>query len=99
MSITQISRTFGITTRYHFANSFLPLTHGVDSYISETFVNGNVHTMGVENMWSLFKWAIIGVYHRVSSKYLQAYLDEFAFRFNNRDNEAIFEMVLANCTA
>ncbi len=64
---------------------------------SETFVNGNVHTMGMENFWSLFKRAIIGVYHRVSAKYLQAYLNEFVFRFNNRFNNDIFETVLANC--
>jgi hypothetical protein len=31
------------------------------------------------------------------AKYLQAYLNELAFRFNNRDNPAIFEAVLANC--
>jgi len=64
---------------------------------SETFVNGNVHTMGVENMWSLFKRAIIGVYHRVSSKYLQSYLDEFVFRFNNRHNEDIFDLAVSAC--
>jgi transposase-like protein len=64
---------------------------------SQTFVNGNVHTMGVENFWSLFKRGMIGVYHRVSAKYLQAYLNEFVFRFNNRYNENIFETVLANC--
>jgi len=97
MRIVQILRTFGITTRYHFANSFIPLTHGVDSYIFETFVNGNVHTIGVENMWSLFKRAVIGVHHWVSSKYLQAYLNEFVFRFNNRNNEDIFELVLKPC--
>lgn len=60
-------------------------------------MNGNVHVMGVEFFWSLFKRAIIGVYHRVSAKYLQAYLDEFVFRFNNRHNDAIFEAVLMRC--
>jgi len=64
---------------------------------SQTFVNGNVHTMGVECFWSLFKRAVLGVYHRVSSKYLQAYLNEFVFRYNNRHNESIFDLVLANC--
>jgi len=64
---------------------------------SKAFVNGNVHANGVESFWSLFKRAIIGVYHRVSAKYLQAYLNEFVFRFNNRHNENIFETVLANC--
>jgi len=64
---------------------------------SETYVNGNIHTQGVENAWSLFKRAVIGVYHRVSAKYLQSYLDEFVFRFNNRHNSSIFDLVLANC--
>jgi len=64
---------------------------------AKTFVNGNVHTMGVESFWSLLKRAIIGVYHRVSAKYLQAYLNEFVFRFNNRHNEDIFNLVLASC--
>ncbi len=64
---------------------------------SETYVNGNIHTQGVENAWSLFKRAVIGVYHRVSAKYLQAYLNEFVFRFNNRYNDDIFDLVLENC--
>ena len=53
--------------------------------------------MGIESFWSLFKRAIIGVYHRVSAKHLQAYLNEFMFRHNNQYNEDIFEAVLANC--
>jgi len=64
---------------------------------TQTFVNGNVHTMGIESFWSLFKRAIIGNYHRVSAKHLQAYLNEFMFRHNNRYNDEIFETVLANC--
>ena len=51
----------------------------------------------MENFWSLFKRAIIGVYHCVSAKYLQVYLNEFVFRFNNRYNPDIFETVLVNC--
>jgi transposase len=64
---------------------------------SQTFVNGNVHTMGIESFWSLFKRAIIGVYHRVSAKYLQTYLNEFVFRFNNRFNDDLIELVLSRC--
>ena len=40
--------------------------------------------------WSLFDRAVIGSYHKLSKKHLQAYLDEFAFRFNNRDNPHLF---------
>jgi len=43
-----------------------------------------VHTNGVENVWSLFKRGIVGVFHKVSAKYLPLYLNEFSFRFNNR---------------
>jgi transposase-like protein len=44
-----------------------------------------IHTNGVENVWSLFKRGVVGVFHKVSEKYLPLYLDEFAFRFNNRN--------------
>jgi len=71
-------------------------THATVNH-AETFVNGNVHVMGVESFWSLFKRAVIGVFHRVSAKYLQAYLNEFVFRFNNRHNPDIFSVVLARC--
>jgi len=79
-----------------YAKAAVGYTHATVNH-AETFVNGNVHVMGVESFWSLFKRAIIGVFHRVSAKYLQAYLNEFVFRFNNRRNDAIFETVLSNC--
>lgn len=55
---------------------------------------GNVHTNGVENIWSLFKRGIMGVFHRVSAKYLPLYLNEFAFRFNNRHQFNLMDCVL-----
>lgn len=54
----------------------------------------NVHTNGCENVWSLFKRGIMGVFHKVSEKYLPLYLDEFAFRFNNRDEYNLMDKVL-----
>jgi transposase len=50
------------------------------------YVAGDVHTNTIEGFWSLLKRGIGGVYHSVSTKHLQAYLDEYAFRYNNRDN-------------
>ena len=51
-------------------------------------------TNGCENVWSLFKRGIMGVFHRVSEKYLPLYLNEFEFRFNHRDD---FRMMDHSC--
>jgi transposase-like protein len=51
---------------------------------------GNVHTNSIESIWSLLKRSIIGSYHQVSAKHLDAYLDELEFRFNNRENPYMF---------
>jgi len=47
-------------------------------------VDGNVHTNGCENFWSLLKRAIKGTYVSIEPFHLFRYLDEQAFRFNNR---------------
>ncbi len=61
----------------------------------ETYVKaGNIHVNGIENVWSLFKRAITGVFHKVSAKYLPLYLNEFAFRFNHREHFDIMDRVL-----
>jgi transposase-like protein len=51
---------------------------------------GEVHTNSIENVWSLLKRSIVGSYHQVSAKHLDAYLDELEFRFNNRENPYMF---------
>lgn len=58
--------------------------HVVVNHSAGEYVNGVFHTNGVENFWSLFKRGIIGIYHQVSHKHLQAYADEFAYRYNTR---------------
>jgi hypothetical protein len=58
----------------------------------------NVHTNGLENYWSLLKRTIKGTYVSVEPFHLFRYLDEQAFRYNNReelDDHARFEMALA----
>jgi transposase len=49
------------------------------------YVMGDVHTQTIEGFWSLVKNGLRGVYHSVSKKYLQTYLDEYSFRYNRRD--------------
>jgi transposase-like protein len=51
---------------------------------AEKYVDGQVHTNGCENFWSLLKRALRGTYVSVEPFHLFRYLDEQAFRFNNR---------------
>ncbi len=63
--------------------------HSVDEW-----VRGDVHTNGIESVWSLLKRSIIGSYHQLSVKHLDAYVRELEFRFNNRDNPHLFRDTL-----
>ena len=57
-------------------------------------MRGDVHTNTVEGVWSLFKRSVVGSYHKVSHKHLDAYLDELEWRFNNRENPYLFRDTL-----
>ena len=57
----------------------------VDHAVS--YVNGNVHTNGLENFWSLLKRGLKGTYVSVEPFHLFRYLDEQAFRYNNRGSK------------
>lgn len=57
------------------------------NHSAKVYVSGDVHTNTIEGFWALTKRGIGGVYHSVSEKYLQTYLDEYAFRYNHRDVE------------
>jgi len=63
-------------------------SHIVINHTDGEYVRGAFDTNSIENFWSLFKRGIVGIYHNVSTKHLQAYVDEFAYRFNSRkDND------------
>lgn len=55
---------------------------------------GMVHTNTIEGFWSQMKRSIDGTYHSVSKKHLQSYVNEFAYRYNHR-NELIFPLLVA----
>ena len=61
-------------------------THKVINH-AECYARGNVHTNGMENFWCLLKRAIRGTYVSVEPFHLFRYLDEQAFRFNERKHE------------
>jgi transposase-like protein len=54
---------------------------------AEKYVDGQIHTNGIENFWSLLKRGIKGTYVSVEPFHLFRYLDEQTFRFNTRKGE------------
>jgi transposase len=66
------------------------------NHSAKVYVMGDIHTNTIEGFWSLVKRGIGGVYHSVSAKYLQTYLNEYSFRYNRRDcGNLIFPAILA----
>jgi transposase-like protein len=68
--------------------------HQTVNHRRKKWVRGDAYTNTVENAWSLFKRSLVGSYHKVSKKHLDAYLDEFEWRFNNRKNAFLFRDIL-----
>ena len=69
--------------------------HKVIKHMAKIYVNGNIHTGTIDGFWSLLKRGIDGVYHSVSPKYLQQYVNEYSFRYNHRKDETpMFKLVL-----
>ena len=68
--------------------------HETVCHSDEEWVRGDVHTNTIENVFSLFKRSVVGSYHKVSRKHLDAYLDELEWRFNNRENPYLFRDTL-----
>jgi transposase-like protein len=58
------------------------------------YVTGTVHTQTIESFWSLLKRGIMGSFHHVTREYLPLYVNEFAFRFNGRNDPALFRKLL-----
>jgi transposase len=78
--------TIGANRRYN---------HRRINHSAKVYVVGDIHTNTVEGFWSLIKRGIGGVYHSVSQKYLQNYLNEYSFRYNRRDQgNLIFKSIL-----
>lgn len=65
----------------------LGFRHRRVNHSQKVYVDGTAHTNTIEGFWSLVKRGISGVYHSVSAKHLQKYLNEYTFRYNHRDDE------------
>ena len=70
-------------------------THHRINHSAGIYVQGDVTTNTIEGFFGLLKHGLRGTYHSVSKKWLQSYLDEFAWRYNERRNGApMFLMLL-----
>src|ERR1035441_8166618 len=63
------------------------VTHSAGEYVRP---GTDIHTNSVESAFSLLKRGIIGTWHRLSAKHLQAYLHEMEFRFDRRNRSDLF---------
>lgn len=68
--------------------------HEVVDHSADEWVRADVHTNTVESVWSILKRSIVGSFHQLSTKHLESYLDEIAFKFNNRRNPHLFRDTL-----
>lgn len=64
--------------------------HSVGEYVKDV----DVHTNGIESLWSMFKRGFVGTYHRMSPKHLHRYIREFEGRQNFRELDTIDQMTL-----
>jgi transposase-like protein len=62
----------------------------------KVYVIGNAHTNTIEGFWSLLKRGIAGVYHSVSAKHLQDYINEYSFRYNHRKDDDSMHSLIRN---
>ena len=68
---------------YDKLSEYKNFTHKTVNHINE-YVNGRVHTQGIENFWSLLKRSLTGTYVAVEPFHMDSYVDEQVFRYNNR---------------
>jgi len=60
------------------------LGHKIINHSDGVYVDGMIHTNTIEGAFGNFKVGARGAYRKISRKWLQSYLDEYAYRYNNR---------------
>ncbi len=67
----------------------LSFNHATVKHSLSEYVRGDIHTNGIESLWSMLKRAHMGTFHKLSPKHLDRYVQEFAGRHNLRDEDTI----------
>ena len=73
------------------------MNHVVVNHQEGEYVKGEFHTNGIEGFWSQLKRGIYGIYHHVSPDHLDAYVDEFEYKWNTRKQSEVerFQNIIA----
>lgn len=88
-----------ITDEYTGYNRMNDIMHHYNINHSYEYARGDIHTNTIESFWAILKRGITGQFHWVSKKYLNVYINEFCYRYNQRmqnDNQA-FNSILESC--
>lgn len=72
--------------------------HRSVNHSAKEYVNGMCHTNTIEGFWSQMKRGVNGIYHSISFKHVQSYVNEYTLRYNSRkiSENNRFNLVLAN---
>ena len=70
----------------------LPFNHATVKHSLSEYVKGDIHTNGIESLWSMLKRAYKGTFHKLSPKHLDRYIQEFAGRHNLREQDTIDQL-------
>ena len=85
-----------VYTDDHRGYAGLPNHETVRHSVAE-YVKGQAHTNGIESFWATLKRAHKGVFHKISPKHLQRYVNEFAGKHNVRNEDTLAQMVRCGC--
>jgi transposase len=76
------------------------IDHRIINHSAGVYVEGDVHTNTIEGFFGNLKTGMRGAYKHVSPRYLQSYLDEYAWRYNaRRDGRAMFSLLLGRAAS
>jgi transposase-like protein len=96
LSANQLSRTLDVSykTAWYLCHRIRAAMYEAHPELLDRIVEVDETYIGGNKRWSLFKRSIVGAYHQISTKHMDKYLSEQAFRFDNRKNPYLFRDTL-----
>jgi len=73
--------------------------HETTNHGQGQYVDGDNYTQNIENVWSHLKRGIKGVYRHIGPKYVQAYANEFAWRYSYRNHPSMFWSLMSRVSS